>query len=191
MNIALIGNDHPLLLYRRALPGRKKLFPWSPAEEMEPWDALCFLPSLTLDPEAEDPEVLLPLLEVPYSWLHLWVEQRKERGGVVLYVLTLDGVFGCPDLLLCERDSALLAQARAMALELGRYGIRVNTLVVGPLLHTPEEETKAHRENPLRRCGSWREAAEVLKFFLSPGSAHITGEMLVVAGGAQLTRAPV
>lgn len=189
MKIALIGNDHPLLLYQRLLPGRKKVFSWGIVEEVEPWDVLLFLPSLKV--EGDDPEILLSLLEVPYSWLHPWVELRKEQGGIVLYNLTLAGVYGSTDLLLCERDGALLSQARAMALELGRYGIRVNVLVFGPLIHTPEEEQSVHTQNPLRRAGTWEEAARVVRFFLTPPARHITGEMLVIAGGAQLTRAPL
>jgi hypothetical protein len=189
VKVAIVSDDHPILLYLRSLPGRKRVYPWAKVEEVEPWDALCFFPSLTIS--ETDPEDLIEILEVPYSFLHRWVELRKEKGGVVLYGLTLEGVYGCPDLLLCERDGALLAQARGMALELGRFGIRVNTLIFGPLVHTPEEEKPLHRENPLRSLGTWGEAVKIVRLFLSPLMRHGTGESFVFAGGAQLTRAPI
>jgi 3-oxoacyl-[acyl-carrier protein] reductase len=82
--------------------------------------------------------------------------------------------------------------ARALAVELGEYGITVNALCPGATL---TERTLAddprYAENwagvvPVRRPNSVMDIAEAALFLASPGAGAITGQTLVIDGGWSL-----
>ena len=78
------------------------------------------------------------------------------------------------------------ALTRAMALDLGPYGIRVNTLVPGSINTSDmDAATKRYRgENiPLGRVGEAAEMAGPAVFLASDDSAYVTGHILAVDGG--------
>lgn len=78
------------------------------------------------------------------------------------------------------------ALTRAMALDLGPYGIRVNTLVPGSIdTSGMDAETKQHRgENiPLGRVGEPEEMAGPAVFLASDDARYMTGHCLYVDGG--------
>jgi NAD(P)-dependent dehydrogenase (short-subunit alcohol dehydrogenase family) len=85
---------------------------------------------------------------------------------------------------------------RYAALEFGARGIRVNSVLPGPiktelskpLFDQPGIEAMYAREVPLGRIGLPSDYADVV-LWLS-GSAFVTGLNLPVSGGNQLTRAP-
>lgn len=89
---------------------------------------------------------------------------------------------------------AINAMTRAMAIDLGAYGVRVNA--VGPGV------TRTHRTNldpaiveatsagiPLRRYGTPHDIAATVAFLASDEAAYITGQIIYVDGGitAQLS----
>jgi NAD(P)-dependent dehydrogenase (short-subunit alcohol dehydrogenase family) len=94
---------------------------------------------------------------------------------------------------------ALLAMVPSLALELAPRGIRVNAISPGPVdtpiwgkSGAPREAVTAMKESiaertPLGRLGSAREIAETVAFLASDGAAYITGQNIVVAGGAGLS----
>ena len=87
--------------------------------------------------------------------------------------------------------SALVAMARALAVELARDDIRVNALVPGwtkaemtaALLESPAAQTKILPRIPLRRWGTPHDFEAVAVWLASRGSAYFTGQTLVIDGG--------
>lgn len=87
--------------------------------------------------------------------------------------------------------SALVAMARALAVELARDAIRVNALVPGwtmaamteQLLESPAAQAKILPRIPLRRWGAPEDFEAVAVWLAGPGSAYFTGQTLVIDGG--------
>jgi NAD(P)-dependent dehydrogenase (short-subunit alcohol dehydrogenase family) len=87
--------------------------------------------------------------------------------------------------------SALVAMARALAVELARDDIRVNALVPGwtkaamtdALLESPAAQSKILPRIPLRRWGTPQDFEAVAVWLAGPGSAYFTGQTLVIDGG--------
>ncbi|MFD9795238.1 SDR family NAD(P)-dependent oxidoreductase [Streptomyces sp. NPDC059070] len=82
-----------------------------------------------------------------------------------------------------------LAMVKAMAKELGGYGVRVNAVVPGFVDTAMTRQMPAGRldENlrqvPLGRIGRPEEVSAAVRFLLGDGAAYITGTSLVVDGG--------
>jgi len=81
-----------------------------------------------------------------------------------------------------------------LALEWGRYGIRANSIVPGPIEGTEGVKrlgggawaATRHKSIPLGRYGSVEEIGNAAAFLASPLAAYITGTVLVVDGGQNL-----
>lgn len=81
-----------------------------------------------------------------------------------------------------------------LALEWGRYGIRANSIVPGPIegtegmrrLSTPDNDTRNKQAIPLRRYGQTDDIGQAAVFLASPLAAYITGTVLCVDGGSNL-----
>ena len=126
----------------------------------------------------------------------------KDGGGVVLLTSSNAGVF--PDYGMIgyiATKAAVVMMAEQMALDLGRYGIRVNALCPG-WIDTPfndaYERQLGGREAlekvvatrvPLGRFGRIDEIADAILFLVSDRSSYITGHALVVDGGERLVGA--
>jgi NAD(P)-dependent dehydrogenase (short-subunit alcohol dehydrogenase family) len=88
------------------------------------------------------------------------------------------------------------ALTRAMALDLGPYGVRVNALVPGSIDSKGMDEATLRERGtvmPLGRVGTADEMAGPAVFLASDDASYITGHMLVIDGGllAQQRSAPV
>jgi NAD(P)-dependent dehydrogenase (short-subunit alcohol dehydrogenase family) len=78
------------------------------------------------------------------------------------------------------------AMTRALALDLGPYGVRVNALVPGSIdtAGMPAEVKRARGENiPLGRVGEPTEMTGPAVFLASDDAAYVTGHTLAVDGG--------
>ena len=83
---------------------------------------------------------------------------------------------------------------RVLALEWGQYGIRVNSVVPGPIanteglqkLSTPQQLERLTQAIALRRLGSVEEIGHCVAFLASPLAAFVTGTQLVCDGGQNL-----
>ena len=88
------------------------------------------------------------------------------------------------------------ALTRALALDLGPYGVRVNALVPGSINSRGLDEATLRERGmvmPLGRVGEVTELAGPAVFLASDDASYITGHLLVVDGGllAQQRSAPV
>jgi 3-oxoacyl-[acyl-carrier protein] reductase len=85
--------------------------------------------------------------------------------------------------------AALDGLTRALAREVGPRGITANSIAPGYLeLGMSEGLSNAQRlqilnRTPLRRLGTPRDILAAVDFFLSPGAAFTTGQVLVIDGG--------
>jgi len=87
--------------------------------------------------------------------------------------------------------AAVMCHTRAMAKELGPFGIRVNALAPGMIATSFHDRftNPAARENlektvPLRRQGAATDIADLVSYFASDESAYITGTNIDINGGA-------
>ncbi|MBT2418869.1 3-oxoacyl-ACP reductase FabG [Streptomyces sp. ISL-22] len=82
-----------------------------------------------------------------------------------------------------------IALTKALAKELGSYGIRVNCVIPGFIDTSmtrqmpPDRLEENLRHVPLGRIGRPEEVASVVKFLLSDASTYVTGSSVVVDGG--------
>lgn len=92
----------------------------------------------------------------------------------------------------CTVKGAITSLGRALAVDGGPYGVRVNTLAPG-VIRTPmryvdrenfdELEAGIAERHPLRRIGEPHDVAGPAAFLLSDDAAWITGHTLIVDGG--------
>ena len=119
---------------------------------------------------------------------------RKGRGRSIVNVASTAGLRGMDSPLDAYQVSkaAVVSLTRALALQLGPEGIRVNTVCPGailtPMIAPLYEEDPARRTNmeertPLRRLGTPEDVAAAISFLLSDHASFITATDLVVDGG--------
>jgi NAD(P)-dependent dehydrogenase (short-subunit alcohol dehydrogenase family) len=92
--------------------------------------------------------------------------------------------------------SGMMGMARTWALELGQHGITVNTVAPGPIQDTEmfeavippgtEKINTLAAGIPVKRLGRSEDVAHAVDFLLAEASSFITGQTLMVCGGASL-----
>lgn len=87
--------------------------------------------------------------------------------------------------------SAMIGMVRSWAAELAPSGITVNIVAPGatetPMLIKPGRESSAPKCPPIGRFIQPQEVADLVHYLLSPSAAAITGQQLVICGGASLS----
>ena len=122
-------------------------------------------------------------------------------GGAIVTLAPLDALTPAPrSVSIATSKAGLLGLSRALAVDLGPFGIRCNTVVHGHIqspgqetfLKTFEDPEKVFRRlvqsHPLKRIGHPEEVAAAASFLLSRDADFITGTSLVVDGGYSVTR---
>lgn len=118
------------------------------------------------------------------------------RGGAIINTGSGWALKGGPDAVsYCAAKGGVWNLTRAMAIDFGKYGIRVNAVCPGdvdtPMLRSEcaqlgEDEARFMEEaalRPLHRVGTPQDVANVVLFLASELSAWVTGTHVVVDGG--------
>ena len=88
--------------------------------------------------------------------------------------------------------AAIIFATRTMALELGKYGVRANSVSPGFIdtdmwnNRNDEVRKKILSETPLGRQGEPEEVAKTILFLASDMSSYITGQNIIVDGGREI-----
>ena len=120
-----------------------------------------------------------------------------ERGsGSIIHTSSGWGILGGDKAAAyCAAKGGLIVMAKAMAIDHGPQGIRVNCVCPGdvltPMLHDDAEKrgmtwddyAAGGANRPLGRIGTVDEIADAVLFLASDESSFVTGESLVVDGG--------
>jgi peroxisomal 2,4-dienoyl-CoA reductase len=121
--------------------------------------------------------------------------QLKEHQGQILNISATLHYLGTPmQLHVSAAKAGVDALTRNLAVEWGRYGIRVNGIAPGPIEDTegmkrllPEPLKDKLRKNiPLGRFGRINDIEKAALFLCSDAATFINGEVLVVDGGQWL-----
>ena len=121
--------------------------------------------------------------------------QLKERRGQVLNISATLHYIGTPlQLHVSAAKAGVDALTRNLAVEWGRYGIRVNGIAPGPIEDTegmqrlvPEPVKERLRKTiPLGRFGRIADIEKAAVFICSEAASYINGTVLVVDGGQWL-----
>jgi peroxisomal 2,4-dienoyl-CoA reductase len=122
--------------------------------------------------------------------------QLKEHRGQVLNISATLHYLGTPlQLHVSAAKAGVDALTRNLAVEWGRYGIRVNAIAPGPIEDTegmqrlvPEPVKQALRKRiPLGRFGRIADIESAALFICSDAASYINGTILVVDGGQWLS----
>lgn len=124
--------------------------------------------------------------------------QLKEHQGQILNISATLHYLGTPmQLHVSAAKAGVDALTRNLAVEWGRYGIRVNSIAPGPIEDTegmkrlvPEPIKEKLKKNiPLGRFGRIRDIEQAALFLCSDAARFINGAILVVDGGQWLSAA--
>jgi NAD(P)-dependent dehydrogenase (short-subunit alcohol dehydrogenase family) len=118
--------------------------------------------------------------------------QLRANGGAVVNVASVCGLLGSVGTAgYSAAKAGMIALSRNAAIEWGKQGVRVNTVVPGVFLTPPTlglmpdaaaQEATA-KSLPLGRIGDPVECANAILFLASDEASYITGAELVVDGG--------
>jgi 3-oxoacyl-[acyl-carrier protein] reductase len=156
------------------------IFPYDPIETM---------------PDESWRRVIDVNLTAAFRLLKASVPHMKQGGGRILFTSSIQGnraaVPGCAHY--AASKGGLNGLIRAAALELARYAITVNGVEPGLMLTDEvaraikcERRERMAEAVPLKRWGIPVEVAQAMLFLASEEAAYVTGQTLVVDGGATL-----
>jgi NAD(P)-dependent dehydrogenase (short-subunit alcohol dehydrogenase family) len=134
---------------------------------------------------------------VSNHWLITMVidEMKERRDGAIVIVSSIGGLRGSQVIgAYCISKAADMQLARNLAAEYGPHNIRVNCIAPGlirtdfarALWENPEREKAASAGTPLKRIGEPHEIAGAAVYLASPAGSFITGQTIVVDGGATI-----
>ena len=125
----------------------------------------------------------------------------EQKGGSVVSISSDAGRIGeFKEAVYAGCKAGIIALSKAIAREVGRYGIRLNCICPGMTVpkeevskasmwkdvgqfFTPEVQEKMKGAYALRRLGTAEEVANAVVFFASDAASFITGQTLSVSGG--------
>src|SRR5258706_4528467 len=120
-----------------------------------------------------------------------FAELKKNRGQILNICATLHDLAQPLQLHVSSAKAGVDALTKNLAVEWGRYGIRVNAIAPGPIGDTegmkrlvPEPiKEKLKRRIPLGRFGLIEDIENAAVFLCSDAASYINGAVIVVDGG--------
>jgi len=118
----------------------------------------------------------------------------QRRRGKIINIASIAGMMGSSNRMAdySAAKAGVIGFTKALAKELGPYGINVNSVSPGPIgtprFFTLEEEAKKKLESTtyLKRLGKPEEVANVVLFLASDEASYVTGQNYAVCGGRSL-----
>lgn len=114
----------------------------------------------------------------------------RQKQGNIINISSICGQDVLPsNTIYGSSKAAVISFTRNLASEVGKYGIRVNTVAPGPTYTDIIEPVRDYFENKykdgiaLRRLAEAKDVANAVKYLLSNESDYITGQILRVDGG--------
>ena len=147
--------------------------------------------------EEEWDHILRVNLKSIYLLSHLMIPRMvQDGGGSIINIGSGWGIKGGPDAVAyCASKGGVVNLTRAMAIDHGRQGIRVNCVCPGDV-HTElleKEAAQLHQDlgrfleeasdRPIPRVGSPEDVANAVLFLACELSSWVTGSVIVVDGG--------
>lgn len=123
-------------------------------------------------------------------------DMRAQRDGSIILISSVGALRGNPMMGAYNvSKAALLQMARNLAVELGPDRIRANCIVPGlvktdmarVLWENPELAKRRAEQSPLKRLGEPEDIAGAAVFLASPASGWMTGQSIVIDGGATIS----
>jgi NAD(P)-dependent dehydrogenase (short-subunit alcohol dehydrogenase family) len=123
---------------------------------------------------------------------------KHGKGGAITNLVATYGWTGAPgNAHSASSKAGIMALTKSLATEWAQFGIRVNAVSPGPIetpiaiehlkFTAPHVMKHLMRAIPMRRMGTTDEVARAVLFLSAPEwSSYVTGEILVVDGGACL-----
>ena len=129
------------------------------------------------------------------TWLCMQQEialMRQAGGGAIVNTSSVSGTKGFRGYAAYAASKhAIIGLTRSVALEHGETGIRINAVCPGMIetpmvMETASEEIRRQvmAKIPMARMGQPEEVAATVLFLCSPAASFITGQTLVMDGGA-------
>lgn len=119
-----------------------------------------------------------------------WRDAKRPGSIVSIVVVTRQGLHGVAHTIAARAGVVGLTQA--LAVEWAPLAIRVNCIAPGAVetpgwrVYDSAQVAAYPRSNPMMRTATTWEVAEACAYLCGPAAAYVTGEVLHVAGGAQL-----
>jgi 2-hydroxycyclohexanecarboxyl-CoA dehydrogenase len=158
------------------------------------WDK--FGPFLETSAEFCDAIVRLNLMGQVYCTRAVLEYMVPKKSGVVVNIASDAGRTGFRgEVIYSAAKGGVIAFTKALAKEMGPYGIRLNSVAPGPI-ETPmlkigleknkyveKEMMMLKDQTPLKRFGKPEEVADLVLFLASEDSGFITGQVISINGG--------
>lgn len=160
-------------------------------------DVLVNCAGISLDPDPDGKsEAFRKTIEVnltaAYSLMQAVYPHMKAKGGSMIQITSLASRFGMPDNPgYTAAKGGLASLCRALALDWGKDGIRVNAILPGYIFtdmtrkshENAEKRDARQRRMILDRWGKPDDLVGAVLFLASQASAYVTGTEIVVDGG--------
>ena len=157
-----------------------------------------FMFEQSLDEMSEDDwdRMMVVNLRAPVFLAKALLPQLRERGGSIVNIGSIEGLGANPwHTAYCGSKAGVHGFTRALAVDLGRDGIRCNAIAPGWInsdlshayIDAQPDPAQARagllKLHPVGRTGEPQDIGSVVVFLASDAAAFITGQVIVVDGG--------
>lgn len=146
--------------------------------------------------EKTSEEQLRKIIDINFKGTYLMCKHAlpliKGNKGTIINISSGLGIVAEPESpAYCSTKAAIIMLTKCMAQEYAKLGVRVNTVLPGPIdtrllrnaLGSQKNVEEYAKINPMRRIGSSEEVANVVTFLASKEAGYITGGLYSVDGG--------
>ena len=109
------------------------------------------------------------------------------KSGSIVSIAAGRGLKGGPQAsIYSAAKAAIIVFSQSVAQEVGKHGVRVNTIAPGNAEARWKKPSAEDTRSPLGRATSADDVGKAVAFLLSDDAAHITGSCLDISGGTSL-----